>query len=56
MPTSSIFTNIMITDPKKAKKFIDALEASSHDHEWKPATDVKLLKDAKEIRKLMMKR
>ena len=31
MPTSSIFTNIVINDPEKVEKFIDALEASSHD-------------------------
>lgn len=56
MPTSSIFTNIIITDPKKAEKFIDALESSSHDPAWKPAEDVKPLKDEEEIRKLMGKR
>lgn len=56
MPTSSIFTNIVITDPKKAEKFIDALEASSHDPVWKPTSDVKPLKDEEEIRKLMGKR
>ena len=28
MPTSSIFTNIVINDPEKVEKFIDALEAS----------------------------
>lgn len=26
MPTSSIFTNIVINDPEKVEKFIDALE------------------------------
>lgn len=31
MPTSSIFTNIVINDPEKVEKVIDALEASSHD-------------------------
>ena len=31
MPTSSIFTNIVINDPEKVEEFIDALEASSHD-------------------------
>ena len=41
MATSSIFTNIVINDPKKAEKFIDALETSSHDPAWKPTTPVK---------------
>lgn len=56
MPTSSIFTNIIVTDQKKVEKFINALEASSHDPAWKPAEDVKPLKDEEEIRKLMGKR
>lgn len=56
MPTSSIFTNIIITDPKKAEEFIDALETSSNDPACKPTADVKLLKDAEEIRKLIGKR
>ncbi len=38
MATSSIFTNIMISDPKKAEKFMDALEAPSLDPEWNPTT------------------
>lgn len=57
MPTSSIFTNIIIDDPKKAEQFIDALEASSHDPVWKLTSDVKPpLKDEEEIRRLMGKR
>lgn len=57
MATSSIFTNIVINDPKKASKFIDALEASSHDPVWKPTTPVKPpLTDVEAIRKLMAKR
>lgn len=57
MPTSSIFTNIIINDQKKAEKFIDALEASSNDPAWEPKADVKpSLKDVKEIRKLMGKK
>lgn len=56
MPTSSIFTNVIIDDPKKAEKFIDALEASSNDPAWKPAEDVKLLKNEEEIKRLMGKR
>ncbi len=57
MATSSIFTNIVISDPKKAEKFIDALEASSRDPEWKPTTPVKPpLTDIEAIRRLMAKR
>ena len=57
MPISSIFTNIVIDDPKKAAKFIDALEASSNDPAWKPMADVKPpLTDVEEIRKLMGKK
>lgn len=57
MATSSIFTNIVINDPKKVEKFIDALETSSRDPEWKPTTPVKPpLTDTEAIRKLMAKR
>lgn len=57
MATSSIFTNIVINDPKRAEKFIDALETSSHDPAWKPTTPVKPpLTDIEAIRKLMAKR
>ncbi len=57
MATSSIFTNIVISDPEKAEKFIDVLEASSLDPEWKPTTPVKpLLTDTEAIRRLMAKR
>lgn len=57
MATSSIFTNIVIKDPKEAEKFIDALEASSRDSEWKPSTTTKPpLTDVNAIRKLMAKR
>lgn len=57
MPTSSIFENIIINDPEKAEKFINALDASSHDTAWKPETQVAPpLTDAEEIRKLMAKR
>lgn len=55
MPTSSIFENIIINDPEKAEKFINALNASSHDPAWKPETQVAPpLTDAEEIRKLMV--
>lgn len=57
MATSSIFTNIVINEPKKVEKFIEALETSSHDPAWKPATPVKPpLTDIEAIRKLMSKR
>ena len=57
MATSSIFTNIVINEPKKVEKFIEALETSSHDPAWKPTTPVKPpLTDMEAIRKLMSKR
>ena len=53
MPTSSIFTNIVINDPEKVEKFIDALEASSHDPAWQatspikqPLTDIEKIREA----------
>lgn len=57
MPTSSIFTNIVINDPEKVEKFIDALEASSHDSAWQAASPIKQpLTDIEKIRELMAKR
>lgn len=57
MATSSILTNIVIRDPKKAEAFADALEASSRDPEWKPtAPGMPVLTDIEAIRKLMAKR
>lgn len=57
MPTSSIFTNIVINDPEKVEKFIDALEASSHDPAWQAASPIKQpLTDIEKIRELMAKR
>ncbi len=57
MATSSIFTNIVIRDPNKAEQFIDALEASSLEPEWKPVTPVDPpLTDIEAIRRLMAKR
>lgn len=53
MPTSSIFTNIVINDPEKVEKFIDALEASSHDPAWQAASPIKQpLTDIEKIREL----
>lgn len=55
MPTSSIFENIIISDPEKAEKFINALDASSHDPVWEPETQVAPpLTDVEKIRKLMV--
>lgn len=57
MPTSSIFTNFVINDPEKVEKFIDALEASSHDPAWQAASPIKQpLTDIEKIRELMTKR
>ena len=57
MPTSNIFENIIISDPEKAEKFINALDASSRDPVWKSKTQVAPpLTDAEEIRQLMAKR
>ena len=57
MATSSIFSNIVINDPKKAEKFIEAVELSDRDSEWKPAAPVKKpLSDITAIRNLMSKR
>ena len=49
MPTSSIFTNVKITDPKKAEAFINALD------EKKERGESHILTDHEEIRKLMKK-
>ena len=57
MPRSSIFTNIVINDPEKVEKFIDALEASSHDPAWQAASPIKQpLTDIEKIREPMAKR
>lgn len=57
MPTSSIFRNIVINNPQKVEKFIDALEASSNDPPWKPTSPVKPpLTDLEKIRELMARR
>ena len=57
MATSSIFTNVKITDPKKAKAFIDALEASESDPKVEPSAPIiPTITDLDEIRKIMAKR
>ena len=56
MSTSSIFSNIIISDPKKAEELIDAFEASSKDPAWVSTAHVKPpLADIEAIRKLMSK-
>ena len=56
MPTSSIFTNVKITDPTKAEAFINALdEAANAPHEKKQREKAHILTDHEEIRKLMKK-
>ncbi|WP_316539668.1 hypothetical protein [Faecalibacterium prausnitzii] len=47
----------MINDPEKVEKFIDALEASSHDPAWQAASPIKQpLTDIEKVRELMAKR
>ena len=56
MPTSSIFTNIVITDPQQVERFVDALEQSSHDPAWVPKTSITQLTDPEAIRALFVRR
>ena len=57
MATSSIFTNVKITDPKKATAFINALDAAANaPREPKERKESHILTDHEEIRKLMSKR
>jgi hypothetical protein len=57
MATSSIFADVVIADPEKAERFVELLDASSREAEWKPTMPVKpLLTDVDAIRKLMAKR
>lgn len=54
MATSSILTNIKITDPKKAEDFAEALDVSAHEPErmhTKPV--IPLVTNIEEIRKFM---
>ena len=56
MATSSILTNVKITDPRKAEMFINALEASSKDPKRIPSCEVKPpLTDKKAIKALIHK-
>ena len=57
MATSSIFTNIKISDPKEAEALINALEASESDPNVEPSAPIiPTVTDLDEIRKLMGKR
>lgn len=54
MATSSIFTNIKITDPKKAEDFVEALDSSAHEPKRTPSKPViPLITNIEEIRKFM---
>ena len=53
MATSSILTNVVIRDPKKAEAFADALEASSRDPKRKPSAPIPVLGDADAIRRFL---
>ena len=56
MATSSILTNVKITDPRKAEMFINALEASSRDPNLIHSCEVKPpLTDKEAIRDLFLK-
>ena len=56
MATSSILTNVKITDPHKVELFVNALEASSNDPKRIPASEAKLpLTDKEAIRALFSK-
>ena len=53
MATSSILTNVKITDPHKAELFVNALEASSKDPKRVPTSKVNPpLRDKEAIRAL----
>lgn len=57
MATSSILSNVVIRDLKKAEAFADALEASSHDPKHKPSEPIiPFLSDVDEIRKFLVKK
>ena len=57
MATSSILTNVKITDPKKMESFIKALDASAGDPKREPSAPVsRQMTNIDEIRSLMSKR
>ena len=54
MATSSILTELVIEDPKKAEAFINALEMSSQDPVCSPsAPSIPILDSVKEIRRFL---
>ena len=54
MATSSILTNVVIEDTKKAEAFVDALEKSSQDPVWKPsAPSIPILDSVEELRRFL---
>ena len=54
MATSSILTNVVIEDPKKAEAFVDALEESSQDPVCSPsAPSIPILDSVEEIRRFL---
>ena len=56
MATSSIFTNVKITDPKKGKAFIKAWLASADEPKVEPSAPIiPTITDLDEIRKIMAK-
>lgn len=57
MATSSIFANFDIEDKGIAERFVEALEESAHDPEWKPVAPIAPpLTDQEAIRALLAKR
>ena len=57
MPTSSIFMNVKITDPKKGKAFIKAWLASADEPKVEPSAPIiPTITDLNEIRKIMAKK
>ncbi len=54
MATSSILTNIKITDPQKAEDFAEALDISAHEPERRSSKPIiPLVTNIGEIRKFM---
>lgn len=54
MATSSILTNIKITDPEKAEDFAEALDRSAHEPERMPVKPIiPFVTNIDEIRKFM---
>ena len=54
MATSSILTELVIEDPKKAETYINALELSSQDPVCSPsAPSIPILDSVKEIRRFL---